>query len=143
MALRMRPDRIIVGEVRGKEAFDMLQAMNTGHDGSFSTGHANSVSDMLLRLETMVLMGVELPLTAIRRQIVSAVDIMVHVARMRDRSRKVVAIEEVDRFEDGEIILNPLSLYEEQEDANGITGKLKKTGELIHREKLRLTGLRL
>ena len=142
-ALRMRPDRIIVGEVRGKEAFDMLQAMNTGHDGSFSTGHANSVSDMLLRLETMVLMGVDLPLTAIRRQIVSAVDIMVHVARMRDRSRKVVAIEEVDRFEDGEIILNPLYLYEEQEDANGITGKLKKTGELIHREKLRLTGLRL
>ena len=105
-SLRMRPDRIIVGEVRGKEAFDMLQAMNTGHDGSFSTGHANSVEDMLLRLETMVLMAADLPLEAIRRQIASAVDIMVHVARMRDRSRKIVAIEEVDRFENGEIILD-------------------------------------
>lgn len=136
-ALRMRPDRIIVGEVRGKEAFDMLQAMNTGHDGCFSTGHANGVRDMLLRLETMVLMAAELPLPAIRRQIASALDIMVHVARMHDKSRKVTAIEEVDRFENGEIILNPLYIYEEAE------GRLKKVGELKNQEKLRSSGYRL
>lgn len=139
-SLRMRPDRIIVGEVRGKEAFDMLQAMNTGHDGSFSTGHANSVEDMLLRLETMVLMAADLPLEAIRRQIASAVDIMVHVARMRDRSRKIVAIEEVDRFENGEIILNPLYSFVETAGKEQVEGILKKTGELKHREKLRLAG---
>ena len=139
-SLRMRPDRIIVGEVRGKEAFDMLQAMNTGHDGSFSTGHANSVEDMLLRLETMVLMAADLPLEAIRRQIASAVDVMVHVARMRDRSRKVVAIEEVDRFENGEIILNPLYSFVETGGKMRVEGILKKTGELRHREKLRLAG---
>ena len=139
-SLRMRPDRIIVGEVRGKEAFDMLQAMNTGHDGSFSTGHANSVEDMLLRLETMVLMAADLPLEAIRRQIASAVDIMVHVARMRDRSRKVVAIEEVDRFENGEIILNPLYSFEEIGGKERIEGILKQTGELRNKEKLRLSG---
>ena len=86
-SLRMRPDRILIGEVRGKEALDLLQAMNTGHDGSFSTGHANSPRDMLARLETMVLMAAELPLPAIRSQIASAVDIMVHVARLRDKSR--------------------------------------------------------
>ena len=107
-ALRMRPDRIIIGEVRGKEALELLQAMNTGHDGSFSTGHANSSKDMLSRLETMVLMAAELPLPAIRSQIASALDIMVHVARMRDKSRKVVSIEEVYGIENGEIILNPL-----------------------------------
>ena len=139
-ALRMRPDRIIVGEVRGKEAFDMLQAMNTGHDGSFSTGHANSVEDMLLRLEMMVMMTAALPLEAIRRQIASAVDVMVHVARMRDRSRKVVAIEEVDRFENGEIILNPLYSFVETGGKEQVEGVLKKTGELKHREKLRLAG---
>ncbi len=142
-ALRMRPDRIVVGEVRGKEAFDMLQAMNTGHDGSFSTGHANSVSDMLLRLETMVLMAADLPLEAIRRQITSAVDIMVHVARLRDRSRKVVAIEEVDRFEDGEIILNPLYTFEETGNGDRVEGVLKKIGTIKHKEKLRLSGYRL
>lgn len=132
-ALRMRPDRIIIGEVRGREALDLLQAMNTGHDGSFSTGHANSAKDMLKRLETMVLMAADLPLAAIRSQIASALDVMVHVARMRDKSRKVVAIEEVSGIENGEIILKPLFLYEEAEG-------LKKTGELIHREKLRLAG---
>lgn len=132
-ALRMRPDRIIIGEVRGKEALELLQAMNTGHDGSFSTGHANSSKDMLSRLETMVLMAAELPLPAIRSQIASALDIMVHVARMRDKSRKVVSIEEVYGIENGEIILNPLFAYHE--------GKgLEKTGELTHREKLRLAG---
>ena len=142
-ALRMRPDRIIVGEVRGKEAFDMLQAMNTGHDGSFSTGHANSVEDMLLRLEMMVMMTAALPLEAIRRQIASAVDVMVHVARMRDRSRKVVAIEEVDRFENGEILLNPLFRFEETGSESVVEGRLKKVGELKNREKLRLSGYRL
>ncbi len=145
-ALRMRPDRIIVGEVRGKEAFDLLQAMNTGHDGSFSTGHANSVKDMLSRLETMVLMAADLPLAAVRAQIASAVDIMVHVARLRDKSRKVVAIEEVDRIENGEIILNPLySFVETDVEAPGgqVEGRLKKTGELKHREKLRMAGYRL
>ena len=132
-ALRMRPDRIIIGEVRGKEALELLQAMNTGHDGSFSTGHANSSKDMLSRLETMALMAAELPLPAIRSQIASALDIMVHVARMRDKSRKVVSIEEVYGIENGEIILNPLFTYHE--------GKgLEKDGGLTHREKLRLTG---
>ena len=130
-SLRMRPDRILIGEVRGKEALDLLQAMNTGHDGSFSTGHGNSARDMLARLETMVLMGADLPLAAIRSQIASAIDIMVHVARMRDKSRKVVSIEEVDRFENGEIILNPIFEFH---------GSLEKTGELKHREKLWLSG---
>ena len=142
-ALRMRPDRIIVGEVRGKEAFDMLQAMNTGHDGSFSTGHANSVEDMLMRLETMVLQAADLPLTAIRRQIASAVDIMVHVARMRDKTRKVVAIEEVERFENGEIILNPLFRFEETGNGEVVEGRLQKTGELKNREKLGIAGYKL
>lgn len=145
-ALRMRPDRIIIGEIRGKEALDLLQAMNTGHDGSFSTGHANSVKDMLSRLETMVLMAADLPLPAIRSQIASAVDIMVHVARMRDSSRKVVAIEEVDRIENGEIILNPLFSFKEMETSSRndkVEGRLEKTGELKHREKLRLAGCRL
>ncbi len=141
-SLRMRPDRIVVGEVRGKEALDMLQALNTGH-GGFSTGHGNSVKDMISRLETMVLMAAELPLPAIRSQIVSAVDIMVHVARMRDKSRRVVAIEEVDRIENGEIILNPLFTFEEtgeQKVSGKVEGKLQKTGTLKHKEKLRLAG---
>ena len=107
-ALRMRPDRIIVGEVRGGEAMDMLQALNTGHEGSLSTAHANSAEDMLSRLETMVLMGVELPLEAIRRQIASGVDILVHLGRMRDRSRKVLEVTEVCGFEDGQIRIRPL-----------------------------------
>ena len=139
-SLRMRPDRLIVGEVRGKEAFDMIQSMNTGSDGCFSTGHANSTRDMLLRLETMILMAADLPLAAIRRQIASAVDIMVHVSRMRDKSRKVVAIEEVDRFENGEIILNPLYSFEETGGKRAVEGKLKKTGELRHRGKLKSAG---
>ena len=144
-SLRMRPDRIVVGEVRGKEALDMLQALNTGH-GGFSTGHGNSVKDMMSRLETMVLMAAELPLPAIRSQIVSAVDIMVHVARMRDKSRKVVAIEEVDRIENGEIILNPLFTFEEEEGPKGernVQGGLQKTGTLKHTEKLRMAGYQL
>ena len=144
-SLRMRPDRIVVGEVRGKEALDMLQALNTGH-GGFSTGHGNSVKDMISRLETMVLMAADLPLPAIRSQIVSAVDIMIHVARMRDKSRRVVAIEEVDRIENGEIVLNPLFTFEETGEQKGsgkVEGKLQKTGTLKHKEKLRLAGYRL
>lgn len=146
-ALRMRPDRILIGEVRGKEALDLLQAMNTGHDGSLSTGHANSPKDMLSRLETMVLMAADLPLPAIRSQIASALDIMVHVARLRDKSRKVTAIEEVDRYENGEIILNPLFLYKEREENAGssvrrrrVEGSLEQVGELKHKEKLRMAG---
>ena len=144
-SLRMRPDRIVIGEVRGKEALDMLQALNTGH-GGFSTGHGNSVKDMISRLETMVLMAAELPLPAIRSQIVSAVDIMIHVARMRDKSRRVVAIEEVDRIENGEIVLNPLFTFEEtgeQKGSGNVEGRLQKTGTLKHKEKLRLAGYRL
>ena len=149
-ALRMRPDRLIIGEVRGKEALDLLQSLNTGHDGGFSSGHANSVKDMLSRLETMVLMAADLPLAAIRSQIASAVDIMVHVSRMRDKTRKVTAIEEVDRFENGEINLNPLFTFREAEKAGdgfGNTGKvegsLEQIGTLKHREKLRLAGYRV
>lgn len=117
-ALRMRPDRIIVGEVRGAEAFDMLQAMNTGHDGSLSTGHANSATDMLMRLEMMVLMAKELPLSAIRRQIASGIDILVHLGRMRDRSRKVMEISEIKGVVDNEIVVSPLYSLEEDEKGN-------------------------
>lgn len=132
-ALRMRPDRIIIGEVRGGEAADLLQALNTGHDGSFCTGHGNSCKDMLSRLETMVLMGMNLPLQAIRSQIVSALDVMVHVSRMRDKSRKVTAIEEVRGIENGQIILSPLFVYEE-------AGGLRKAEDLSNKEKLRMAG---
>ena len=109
-SLRMRPDRIIVGEVRGGEAFDMMQCLNTGHDGSMSTGHANSSRDMLSRLENMILMGIEIPLEAIRQQIASGIDIIVHLGRLRDKSRKVLEIVEVCGFEKGEIVLSPLYL---------------------------------
>lgn len=129
-ALRMRPDRIVVGEVRGAEALDMLQAMNTGHDGSLSTGHANSTKDMLSRLETMVLTGAEgLPLEAVRKQIASAVDIIVHLSRLRDRSRKTMEITEVAGFENHEIILNPLYVFEEREDSTieHVSGSLNRT----------------
>ncbi len=140
-ALRMRPDRIIVGEVRGAEAIDMLQALNTGHDGSLSTGHANSPRDMLSRLETMVLMGMELPLSAIQRQIASGIDVIVHLGRLRDRSRKVLEITEVLEYKDGEILMNPLYRYVEEGEINGrITGNWEKTGELTHTEKLLAAG---
>lgn len=141
-ALRMRPDRIIVGECRGAEAFDMLQAMNTGHDGSLSTGHANSCRDMLLRLEMMVLMGMELPLTAIRRQIASGIDIIVHLGRLHDRSRRVLEITEVEGMEDGEIKLNPIyKLETSMKDNELAAGKLVKRGELHNRGKLLSSGL--
>ncbi len=142
-SLRMRPDRIIVGEVRGSEAIDMLQCLNTGHDGSLSTGHANSAADMLYRLETMVLMGMELPLAAIRGQIASGLDVIVHLGRLRDRSRKVLEITEVLGYEDGAIRTLPLYRFEEERETNDgkIIGTLKKQGELRHTEKLRAAGL--
>lgn len=144
-ALRMRPDRIIVGECRGAESLDMLQAMNTGHDGSLSTGHANSCKDILSRLETMTLMGsVDLPLAAIRSQIASGIDIIVQLSRLRDRSRKVVEVVELDGIKDGEIQLNTLYKFEEQGESDGrIFGQWIKVGELKHREKLLGAGLKI
>ena len=118
-ALRMRPDRLIVGEVRSAEAIDMLQAMNTGHDGSLSTGHANSPKVMLSRVETMVLMGMELPLPAIQRQIASGVDVIVHLGRLRDKSRKVLEVTEVLGYTGGEIQLQTLYQYEETGEKEG------------------------
>lgn len=141
-ALRMRPERIIVGECRGAEALDMLQAMNTGHDGSLSTGHANSCRDMLSRMETMVLMGMELPLSAIRSQIASGIDILVHLGRLRDKSRKVLHIAEIEGMEHGEIKLHELFRFvEEGEGGSEVCGKLVRTGELIAREKLARAGI--
>lgn len=113
-ALRMRPNRVIVGECRGAEALDVLQAMNTGHDGSLSTGHANSCKDMLSRLETMVLMGMELPLPAIRSQIASGIDFLIHLGRMRDKSRKVLSITEIAGYEENQIILNDIYRFKEE-----------------------------
>ena len=143
-SLRMRPERIVVGEVRGGEALDMLQAMNTGHDGSLSTGHANSTHDMLSRLETMVLQGAPgLPLEAIRQQIASAVDIIIHLSRLRDRSRKTMEITEVMGYQNGEILLNPLYVFEEDENSrqNKVSGSLKRTGNPMHNTlKLQLAG---
>lgn len=127
-ALRMRPERIIVGEVRGGEALDMLQAMNTGHDGSLSTGHANSTKDMLSRLETMVLMAMELPLTAVRKQIASGIDIIIHLAKGRDKHRQVVEIAELTGIKEGEITQNLLFIREK--------GKLRRVGKLMGTEKL-------
>ena len=140
-ALRMRPTRIIVGEVRSAEAIDMLQAMNTGHDGSLSTGHANSPKDMLSRLETMVLMGMELPLPAIQRQIASALDLIVHLGRLRDKSRKVLEGTEVLGYLEGEICLQTLYRFEEEGMKNGrIEGSWKKYHELSRRDKLLASG---
>lgn len=136
-ALRMRPDRIIVGEVRDRSAIDMLTAFDTGHDGSLSTGHANSCRDMLLRLESMVLSGVDMPLEAIKRQISSAVDLLVHLERQPDRSRKVVEITEVDGMKDGEILLHSLFQFDREK------GRLVRTGTLRHPEKLKRAGLSL
>ena len=145
-SLRMRPERIVVGEVRGGEALDMLQAMNTGHDGSLSTGHANSTHDMLSRLETMVLQGAEgLPLEAIRQQIASAIDIIIHLSRLRDKSRKTMEITEVLGMKDGEIQLNPLYVFEEDENStlDRVSGRLKRTDNKMQNVfKLQLTGIR-
>lgn len=143
-SLRMRPERIIVGECRGGEALDMLQAMNTGHDGSLSTGHANSTQDMLSRLETMVLQGAAgLPLEAIRQQIASAVDIIIHLSRLRDKSRKTMEITEVVGYENGKIILNPLYVFEEDENSTlqHVSGQLERTeNKMKNKHKLVLSG---
>jgi len=145
-SLRMRPERIVVGEVRGGEALDMLQAMNTGHDGSLSTGHANSTEDMLSRLETMVLQGAAgLPLEAIRQQIASAVDIIIHLSRLRDKSRKTMEITEVVKYENGQIILNPLYVFEEDENSTleKVSGSLNRTKNPMQNVyKLRLSGIK-
>lgn len=138
-SLRMRPDRILIGEVRGKEVMDMIQALNTGHSGSLSTGHANSIEGMLKRLEAMFLQAVEVPVDAIRNQITEAIDIMIHVSRMQDGSRKVMEIAELSGLEDGVITTNPLFQYRTEED--GITGILRGTGNpLQHQEKLMISG---
>ena len=142
-SLRMRPDRIVVGEVRGPEAIDMLQAMNTGHGGKLSTGHANSPKDMLTRLETMVLMGMDMPVSAIRAQISSAIDIIVHLARLRDKSRKVVQIAEVGDCINGEIVLTPLFKFvENSQDKHGkVIGTLVRQNNVFNRtEKLKAAG---
>ena len=145
-SLRMRPERIVVGEVRGAEAIDMLQAMNTGHDGSLSTGHANSTKDMLSRLETMVLMGASgLPLEAIRNQIASAIDIIIHLSRLRDHSRKVVEIVEVVGMKDGEIELNTLYEFIESVESttDKVVGSLERTNNpLINNHKMKLMGVK-
>ena len=143
-ALRMRPDRIIVGEVRGGEAMDMLQALNTGHEGSLSTAHANSARDMLSRLETMVLMGIDMPLAAIRAQIATAIDIVIHLGRMRDKTRKVLEINEVVGIRNGQIELNRLYVFKEEpeSDKNKVVGQLERTeNPLINRQKLERKGL--
>lgn len=141
-SLRMRPNRIIVGEVRDEAAIDMLAAMNTGHDGSISTGHANSCEDMISRLSTMVLMGMEIPLSAIRQQIASAIDVMIHVSRMRDRTRKITKICEVYLGDDGEVCLRPLYEFEEIDATEKqVMGTLKFVNSLSHTTKLQAAGL--
>lgn len=141
-ALRARPDRIIVGEVRDGAAFDMLQALNTGHNGSLSTGHANSPRDMLSRLESLVLMAADIPLIAVRKQIASAIDIIIHLGRLRDRSRRVLEIVEILGFENGEIQLNPLYVFMEDGEQDGrVKGSLRGVNPLVHKEKLLRAGL--
>ncbi len=140
-ALRMRPDRIIVGEVRGDEAIDMLQAMNTGHDGSLSTGHANSPEDMISRLETMVLAGMDIPLAAVERQIASAVDLVVHLGRLRDGSRKVLRIVEVTGYGEGRVRMSDLYRFVEKGEVHGqIRGVFEKENDLQSRGKLLAAG---
>ena len=143
-SLRMRPDRIVVGEVRGAEAIDMIQAMNTGHDGSMSTGHANSAQDMLARLETMILMGMDLPVSAIRGQLASGIDLIVHLGRLRDRSRKLLDVAEVLGIEEGQIRLSTLYRFKETGEQNGkIIGVWEKEEEILHRFKFNMAGIDL
>ena len=140
-SLRMRPDRIVVGECRGEEALEVLQAANTGHDGSLSTGHANSCRDMIARLETMVLMGMELPMAAIRSQIASGIDVFVHLGRLKDRSRKVLEIAEVLGIENGEVKLATLYEFVQTGEENGkVTGLWEKRNTLTNRRKLFMAG---
>lgn len=142
-ALRMRPDRLIVGEIRGEEALDVLQAFHTGHDGSLSTGHANTPKDMLGRLEMMVLMGVDMPLAAIQRQIASGIDLIVHLGRLRDGTRKVLEIMEIEGCTLEGVICHTLYHFEETgEDERGyVTGMLRRVRELMHQQKLERAGI--
>jgi pilus assembly protein CpaF len=144
-ALRMRPTRIIVGEVRGTEAIDMVQCLNTGHDGSLSTGHANSSKDMLSRLETMILMGMDIPIKAVRRQLEAGVDIIIHLGRLRDKSRKVLEIVEITGFENGEILTSPLYLFEETSNSTSekVIGNFNKIDNLKNTGKLQSAGIKL
>lgn len=136
-ALRMRPDRIIIGEVRGAECVELLQAMNTGHDGSISTGHANSAKDMLSRLEMMVLMGMDIPLMAVQKQIAAGIDIIVHLGRIKDKSRKLLEVVELQGFENGQYVLNTLVKYQQTEVKKGvIKGEFIRCGQLKNNYKL-------
>ena len=141
-SLRMRPDRIIVGEVRGKETLDMVQAMSTGHDGSLSTGHGNSPKDMMTRLETMILMGIDMPVAAIRQQLTSAIDIIIHLGRLRDKTRRVLQIAEVVGVSRGEVKFNKLFEFAENAESNGrVLGELKATGnKLVNTQKMYFAG---
>ena len=141
-SLRMRPDRIIVGEVRGKETLDMVQAMSTGHDGSLSTGHGNSPKDMMTRLETMILMGIDMPVAAIRQQLTSAIDIIIHLGRLRDKTRRVLEIAEVVGVSRGEVKFNKLFEFAENAESNGLVlGELKATGnKLVNTQKMYFAG---
>ncbi|MCR4807210.1 MAG: CpaF family protein [Lachnospiraceae bacterium] len=142
-SLRMRPDRIVVGEVRGSESIDMLQAMNVGQDGSMSTIHANSSADALSRLETMMMLHTEIPISALRRQMASGIDIIVHLSRLRDKSRRLMEIREVTGFKDGEIETSPIYVFEEKEERKGrILGDLKRVNDLIHTDKLKRAGIK-
>lgn len=142
-SLRMRPDRIIVGEVRGAETVDMLQAFSTGHEGSLSTGHGNSTKDMLYRLETMILMGMDIPVAAVRRQLASGIDLMIHLGRLRDRRRILLEISEIDGCVDGELVLNPIYVFEEDgtDETGKVSGTWKKKNELHHKEKMLRAGI--
>ena len=141
-SLRMRPSRIIVGEVRGGEAFELLTCLNTGHDGSISTCHANSTRDTISRLETMSLMGMELPLQAIRRQIASGIDLIVYLGRLRDKTRRLLEITEVTGMEGDQVGLNPLFLFRETGELSGrICGIQERTGEMKHIEKFQRAGM--
>lgn len=141
-SLRMRPDRIIVGEVRGKETLDMVQAMSTGHDGSLSTGHGNSPKDMMTRLETMILMGIDMPVAAIRQQLTSAIDIIIHLGRLRDKTRRVLQIAEIVGVSRGEVKFNKLFEFAENAESNGrVLGELKATGnKLVNTQKMYFAG---
>lgn len=141
-SLRMRPDRIIVGEVRGKETLDMVQAMSTGHDGSLSTGHGNGPKDMMTRLETMILMGIDMPVAAIRQQLTSAIDIIIHLGRLRDKTRRVLQIAEVVGVSRGEVKFNKLFEFAENAESNGLVlGELKATGnKLVNTQKMYFAG---
>lgn len=141
-SLRMRPDRIIVGEVSGKETLDMVQAMSTGHDGSLSTGHGNSPKDMMTRLETMILMGIDMPVAAIRQQLTSAIDIIIHLGRLRDKTRRVLQIAEIVGVSRGEVKFNKLFEFAENAESNGrVLGELKATGnKLVNTQKMYFAG---